>query len=76
MTKKTLRFNTGRQYAPEGQIIEAELLRIEACPILGDDVYAVRFNDVTRGIRGEVQVSDFTQSAIMRQYDAGRYELI
>lgn len=76
MEKQKIEFNTGRHYGPEGQIIQAELVRVEACQIFGADVYVVRFNDLTRCIRGEVTVLEFSESEIMAKYDAGRYALI
>ena len=76
MAEQKMEFNTGRHYSPDGQIIRAEVVRVEACQIFGEDVYIVRFDDVTRGIRGEVSVLEFTESAIMRKYDAGQYALV
>ncbi|MDA0155444.1 hypothetical protein AB4559_18410 [Vibrio sp. 10N.222.51.C8] len=62
-----LTFNTGRGYAPDGQRIHATII---------DDTEVtlrVRFSDKTRGIDGEVQVLEFTETAIMREYDSGNY---
>lgn len=63
-----LEFNTGRLYTAEGQEIKATVLDITE-----DGHYRVHFDDTSRMISGEVEVSLFTQSAIMIEYDAGRY---
>lgn len=71
-----IQFNTGRQYTRHGQRIIAELC--DDCTIL--------FHDLDRMIAGEIEPRDpelvkaFWQSkdsaarAVMRAYDAGRYE--
>jgi len=72
-TTDTIRFNTRRQYSPEGQFIEAEVLDRKG-DIFGT-ILTVRFADQTRGVYGQVRVhdDDFNQAGIMRAYDDGRY---
>lgn len=71
---KTLAFNTGRTYTPQGQRIAAALLSN------GNIV----FNDIDRTICGTIDAGGltidevialncFTQRAIMEDYDANRY---
>lgn len=73
-------FNTGRHYAPEGQVISARVVEEipEANRLLVDfPEFVVLFDDKTRRIRGEVKViatgGIITQRDIMTEYDAGRY---
>lgn len=68
----TLEFNTGRPYTEEGQRITATLL--ETTEDAFGPLYRVRFVDHSRHIPGIVKVRSFTQNAIMREYDACRYE--
>jgi len=63
-----LKFNTGRLYTAEGQQIKATVLDITE-----DGQYSVHFEDTSRMISGVVEVGLFPQSAIMSEYDAGRY---
>ena len=64
----TIEFNTGRYYAPEGQIIQAEIIESEG------DTHQVRFTDRTRRVYGVVTIEGgLTQGKIMAQYDAGNY---
>lgn len=80
--EQAVEFNTGRYYAPDGQIIRAKLLDIEPCPIFPDlcRVAVVEFDDTARRIRGIVRV-DATECGavdtadILKAYDAGNYEL-
>jgi len=55
-------FNTGREYAPEGQIIHATQL----------DNERLHFVDVTRYLDGVVRCA-FNDRAIMRAYDENDY---
>jgi hypothetical protein len=59
---KSITFNTGREYAPEGQIIHATQL----------DAERVHFVDVTRYLDGVVRCA-FNERAIMRAYDENDY---
>lgn len=68
-----IEFNTGRQYAPEGQIIEATVVERTTCPILQCEELVVEFDDKTRHIRGRITCWAFTQEAIMACYDRGYY---
>jgi hypothetical protein len=64
--KKTLAFNTGRQYSAAGQRIAAGLL----------DDGDILFVDIDRGLEYLIpaSVSNFTQAAIMAAYDGGAVE--
>jgi len=66
-------FNTGRQYTPEGQEIEARIISQDDCPILNTTVWKLRFIDRSRAICGDVELLEVTQQALMLEYDAGRY---
>jgi hypothetical protein len=71
--EKAFRFNTGRYYAPEGQIVEGEI--VESVEADKGMVHRVRFADQTRKVFGLiVVVGEVTQQKIMSEYDAGRYE--
>ena len=61
-------FNTGRQYTAEGQQINATVLEV-----MEDGRYRVRFDDISRMITGVVEVTQFSEAAIMTEYDAMRY---
>nr|WP_256837121.1 hypothetical protein [Pseudomonas oleovorans] len=61
-------------YTPQGQEIEAKILSWQLCPLEGRDVYKLGFIDRSRGICGTVQVAQLIPAAVMREYDAGRYE--
>jgi hypothetical protein len=69
-----LRFNTGRQYSPEGQKIEAQV--IERDRDYWGPFMRVRFADTTRSIWGIATIHGGTlnQEDIMQAYDNGRYE--
>ncbi len=74
VTENAFRFNTGRGYSKEGQIIEVEVVKTIKYPS-GDDVHRVRFADHTRRIYGIIDVvGPITQQKIMAQYDQGLYE--
>lgn len=73
MTDTKLKFNTGRGYSPEGQIITAVLVSTAPCPLFGTPLHAVDFHDITRGIRGRVMVCDFTEASVLAAYDRGGY---
>ena len=73
LNEKAFRFNTGRYYAPEGQIVEGEIIE----SVEGDQglVHRVRFADQTRQVFGIIVVGgEVTQQKVMNEYDAGRYE--
>lgn len=66
-------FNTGRQYTPEGQKIEARIISQDECPVLNTAVWKLRFIDRSRMICGDVELLEVTPQALMLEYDAGRY---
>ena len=69
-------FNTGRYYAPEGQVIEVTVLSTKDSDILpGIPEHRVQFVDQTRHIRGVVEIiGEVNQRSVMAEYNAGRYE--
>jgi hypothetical protein len=66
--KKTLAFNTGRQYSDAGQRIAAGLL----------DDGGILFVDIDRGLEYLIPAgaARFTQSSIMGAYDRGGLEWV
>lgn len=81
MFPKTLAFQTGRGYSAEGQTIEAVFVP-RAIDDNGDQVGAIEFVDVTRGIDGRFNDVRFTngeiadhvfQARVMSLYDGGGY---
>lgn len=86
MASKILRWNTGRSYAAEGQIIEAIFVP-DSTDTDGNQCGAIEFVDITRGIDGRfenVVFLDFEiydgvvmdrefKSAVMNLYDGGNY---
>lgn len=74
LAQNTFRFNTGRGYSKEGQVVEVEILKTEA-DREGVDVHEIRFADHTRSIYGKIQVTgEVTMRKIMAEYDTGRYK--
>ena len=71
-----LTFNTKRPYSPEGQKIEAKIISQDVCPVTDRPLFCLRFLDHTRGICGDVLVSEVTADALMTEYDAGRYQAL
>ena len=67
MDDRTIQFNTGREYAAEGQVITARLVHQH------DGVYMVEFNDHTRAVYGTLLCTSFSIEAIVYAYDRGRY---
>ena len=82
----TFTFNTGREYSPDGQIIEVVLINSKVSKFDHHDLFhIIHFNDTTRGITGELSLFDYDQElikegfkegsafekAILRQYDHG-----
>ncbi|CAK2046212.1 conserved hypothetical protein [Vibrio crassostreae] len=61
-------FNTGRGYSSSGQQIHAKVIEDTG------ETLRVRFSDQTRGIDGEIEVSELTATNIMHEYDAGQYK--
>jgi len=69
---KTIKFNTGRQYTAEGQVIVATL----------HDDGVVTFFDHSRGIDGEFKLADvdkhfaqvFSDRTVMNAYDRNIYQ--
>ncbi len=75
-----LRFNTGAQYTPEGQIIEAELTRIEEFDSNSSATAIVTFHDVSRQIKGKFETITFDfdtendiKKCIIQRYRSGQY---
>lgn len=72
---ETVEFNTGRYYAPEGQIIEATWIDTKS----NGNIAVVAFNDKTRRIMGIVEVpvvgDVISATDVMDRYDAGGYEI-
>lgn len=73
MVHTTLKFNTGRGYSPEGQIITAQLISAARCSVFGTLLHTVDFNDTTRCVKGRVVVDTFTPAAVLAEYDKGGY---
>lgn len=67
-------FQSGRNYGPEGQWIEVKIISSQFCQLSEMDIHRVMFLDHTRGICGYVLLASVTPEALMREYDAGRYE--
>jgi hypothetical protein len=76
---KFLRFNTGRQYSKEGQIIEAQEYGTPYDDLdwfnPNEEQY-VEFHDLTRQVNGRLHFCKLDQDAIMEHYDKGNYEQI
>lgn len=68
MDDRTIQFNTGREYAEEGQVITARLVHKH-----DDIVCLVEFNDHTRAVYGTLLCTSFTPNAIMHAYDRCHY---
>ncbi|AVX93354.1 hypothetical protein [Pseudomonas psychrophila] len=69
----SIEFNTGRQYSPEGQHVEAWVLAIDhSIPEL--PLKVVYFKDRSRMIDGLVRVRSLTEREVMEEYDHGRYD--
>jgi len=72
---KAIKFNTGRSYTPEGQVIVAyqvgESEKDEDFPEV--EWVVVRFLDLSRMVSGEITTMGLTESNIMGLYDAGHY---
>lgn len=71
---KAFKFNTGRQYTPEGQVIVA-WIHEEGEDEFGEFV-VVRFFDVSRNITGELNtpLHFVSNGYIMDMYDNGHYK--
>lgn len=74
---KTIKFNTGRGYSKEGQIIVAEEFGdYETFDWFAEEDQAdqyIIFKDKTRGIQGRIPFCKLEEGAIMRNYDIGNY---
>lgn len=75
---KAIKFNTGRQYTAEGQIIVAYQV---GEPEQDEDFpetkwYIVRFLDLSRMVSGEMITMGLHQSDVMALYDAGHYRQV
>lgn len=78
--ERKIRFNTGRQYSKEGQIIEAEefgtsLDHIDWFDFKNEEQW-IEFNDITRQIKGKIHFCKLSEMEIMKAYDEGNYEQI
>lgn len=72
---KAIKWNTNRQYAPEGQVITAWVIA-EGEDEFGPDI-TIRFVDESRGIHGEMpHLPMFAPSIILSFYDKGLYRPI
>jgi hypothetical protein len=80
--ERKIRFNTGRQYSKEGQIIEAEEFGtpLDLIDWLNDDLKQdsqyIIFHDITRQIKGKIHFCKLSEMEIMKAYDEGEYDLI
>lgn len=71
---KAIKFNTGRQYTAEGQIIVAyQVGEAEKDPDFETEWTTVRFLDLSRMVSGEMLTMGLHQSDVMALYDAGHY---
>lgn len=74
---KAIKFNTGRTYTPEGQVVIAYQVGEEAQDEdFGLTFLTVRFVDVSRMVSGEVTVTALSERQVMTEYDNGRYKNI
>lgn len=64
-----LKFNTGRTYTPEGQIIVAKEIEFEG-------VKGVMFFDSSRDVDGFIHNCKLTEFDIMKGYDSNSYQPI
>lgn len=72
---KAIRFNTNRQYTPEGQIVVAYTVgEPDKDEEFGMTFHTVRFLDLSRMVSGEVVVTELSERSVMNQYDAGHYK--
>lgn len=70
-----IRFNTGRGYTAQGQLIEARVISREYDEDFDCEFFKVKFVDTARDIAGIVTTSELSEAAIMRQYDNCHYQL-
>lgn len=74
---KAIKFNTGRQYTPQGQLVVAyQVGEPEKGDIFGCEWLTVRFIDVSRMVSGEIAVLGLTENHVMAAYDGGHYESV
>ena len=76
--ERTIEFNTGRYYAPEGQrIIATEFGNYDDIfnPEGKDDQYVI-FEDLTRHVKGKIFWCELNEYRIMENYDKGNYEQV
>jgi len=71
MITQAMRFNTGRQYTPEGQDIVVWVTN-KTTDEWGD-VHACNFADLSRGIYGTTTLLSFTEREFMDAYDKNQY---
>ena len=65
-TKKSVKFNTGRPYSLEGQIIVATLFTHNDCQF-------VYIEDISRGLEHIIKTDNLLPDIIMRHYDECHY---
>lgn len=71
---KAIKFNTGRQYTAEGQVIVAyQVDQPEKAPGSDFDWITVRFIDISRMVSGEIVIPSLTEKDVMNSYDGGHY---
>lgn len=78
---RTMTFNTGREYSPEGQIIrveefngpyeEIDFFNLSEENSSGDQY--IIFEDTTRNIKGKIEWCAFDQDKIVARYDSREY---
>lgn len=74
---KAIKFNTGRQYTAEGQVIVAWTVgEPEKDPDFDCEWVTVRFADLSRMVEGEIVVMGLTEKNVMSRYDATDYKNI
>jgi hypothetical protein len=72
---KAIKFNTGRTYTPEGQIVIAyQVGEPDHDEEFGMTFLTVRFIDLSRMVSGEVGVTELSERAVMHMYDHGSYK--
>lgn len=72
---KAIKFNTGRTYTPEGQVVIAYQVGETATDEeFGVAYMTVRFIDVSRMVSGEITVTKLAERDVMTEYDNGRYK--
>lgn len=72
---KAIKFNTGRQYTPEGQVVVAyQVGEPDIDEEFGMTFLTVRFIDLSRMVSGEITITELTERAVMHFYDMTSYK--